>query len=283
MNDVLVCGRFELKLDQPLIMGIVNVTPDSFSDGGQHDTLDTAIAHARQLIAEGAHILDIGGESTRPGAPSVSVQDEANRVLPLIEALRDADIPLSVDTYKPQVMKAALDAGADMLNDICGFVSEAALQVAAADKRCGLCVMHMLGEPQTMQAAEPQYRDVVGDVKDFLLEQSRRLAAAGVTRERIVLDPGLGFGKTTQHNYTLLARMQAIGALGYPVLIGLSRKSMIGAVTGKPVEQRVAGSVAGALAAAARGAAILRVHDVAQTADALAVWRMVESFSENKA
>lgn len=283
MNDLLVCGRFELKLTQPLIMGIVNVTPDSFSDGGRHDSLDAAIAHARRLIAEGAHILDIGGESTRPGAPKISVQEEANRVLPLIEALRDADIPLSVDTYKPEIMRAALDAGADMLNDICGFASEAALQVAADDRRCGLCVMHMLGEPQTMQAVEPHYEDVVGEVRDFLLGQCRRLAAAGVARERIVLDPGLGFGKTTEHNYTLLARMRNLGAVGYPVLIGLSRKTMIGAVTGKPVDQRVAGSVAGALAAAARGAAILRVHDVAQTADALAVWQAVESLNEKEA
>jgi len=283
MNDVFVCGRFELTLNQPLIMGIVNVTPDSFSDGGRHDTLDAAIEHAHRLIAEGAHILDIGGESTRPGAPSVSVQDEASRVLPLLEALRDTGIPLSVDTYKPEIMQAALDAGADMLNDIRGFVSDAALEVAAAHKRCGLCVMHMLGEPQTMQASEPHYDDVVGDVRDFLLRQCQRLTAAGVARERIVLDPGLGFGKTTEHNYTLLARMHHFDDLGYPVLIGLSRKTMIGAVTGKPVGQRVAGSVAGALAAAARGAAILRVHDVAQTADALAVWRAVESFNEKKA
>jgi len=283
MNDVLVCGRFELTLNQTLIMGIVNVTPDSFSDGGHHDTLDAAIEHAHRLIAEGAHILDIGGESTRPGSPRVSLQDEANRVLPVIEALRDADIPLSVDTYKPEIMRSALDAGADMLNDIRGFASDAALQVAAADRRCGLCVMHMLGEPQTMQAGEPHYDDVVGDVRHFLLRQCQRLIAAGVAPERIVLDPGLGFGKTTEHNYTLLARMRNLGALGYPVLIGLSRKTMIGAVTGKPVDQRVAGSVAGALAAAARGAAIVRVHDVAQTADALAVWEAVESFNEKEA
>src|SRR5690606_27174219 len=236
-----------------------------------------------RLIAEGAHILDIGGESTRPGSPRVSLQDEAHRVLPLIEALRDASIPLSVDTYKPEIMRAALDAGADMINDIRGFDSDAALQVAAANPRCCLCVMHMLGEPQTMQAGQPHYDDVVGDVRSLIFAQFLRLAAAGVARERIVLDPGLGFGKTTEHNYTLLARMRNLGTLGYPVLIGLSRKTMIGAVTGKPVDQRVAGSVAGALAAAARGAAILRVHDVAQTADALAVWQAVESFNEKEA
>ena len=282
MSASFVCGRFELSLERPLVMGIVNVTPDSFSDGGQHDTRDSAIDHARLLISQGADMLDIGGESTRPGAPRVETADEAARILPVIEALRDTGIPLSVDTYKPDVMRAALDAGADMLNDICGFASDAALQVAAADKRCGLCVMHMLGEPQTMQASEPHYDDVVAEVSRFLLARAQRLQAAGVDSRRITLDPGLGFGKSVAHNYTLLARLRAMGSHGYPLLVGLSRKSMIGAITGKPVDQRLAGSLAGMLAAAARGAAILRVHDVAQTVDALAVWRATESFEEKQ-
>lgn len=276
MHDTLVCGRFELSLTQPLVMGIVNVTPDSFSDGGRHDTLDAAIAHAHRLIGEGAHILDIGGESTRPGAPRVSTQEESARILPLVEALRDANIPLSIDSYKPDVMRAALDAGADMLNDICGFQSDAALAVAAANKRCGLCLMHMLGEPQTMQQ-EPQYQDVVAQVSAFLLERAQRLVSAGVDARRITLDPGLGFGKTTEHNYTLLGRLRALDAHGYPLLVGLSRKSMIGAVIGKPVDQRLAGSIAGALAAISRGAAIIRVHDVAATVDAIAVWQAAAS------
>ncbi len=283
MRDAFLCGRFELELSQPLVMGIVNITPDSFSDGGRHDTLDAAIAHARQLIADGAQMLDIGGESTRPGAPYVSAHDEAARVLPLIEALRSANVPLSIDSYKPEVMRAALDAGADMLNDIRGFDSDAALAVAAEHPSCGLCVMHMLGEPQTMQATPPHYGDVVAEVGAFLLERAQRLRAGGIDARRIMLDPGLGFGKTTEHNYTLLARLRALDSLGYPLLVGLSRKSMIGAITGKPVDQRLAGSLAGALAAAARGASIIRVHDVAQTVDALAVWRATESFNETKA
>lgn len=261
-------------------MGIVNVTPDSFSDGGHHATTDAAIAHARELIAQGAQILDIGGESTRPGAPPVTADEEIARVLPLIEALRDSGIPLSVDSYKPSVMQAALDAGADMLNDIRGFASDAALAVAAGHKRCAVCVMHMKGEPTTMQQGEKHYDNVVAEVSDFLLERARALEAAGVGRERILLDPGLGFGKTVEHNYTLLARLAAIGGRRYPLLVGLSRKSMIGAITGKPVDQRLAGSLAGALAAVARGAAIVRVHDVGETVDALDVWQATATLDE---
>ncbi|OVZ58888.1 dihydropteroate synthase [Pigmentiphaga sp. NML080357] len=259
-------------------MGIINVTPDSFSDGGKNLALDAGIAHARQLIAEGADMLDIGGESTRPGAEPVSLGDELARLLPLIEALRDCGVPLSVDTFKPAVMRAVLDAGADMINDIYGFRQPGAVE-AVARGTAGLCVMHMQGEPRTMQQA-PVYADVVGDVAAFLREQAERLLAAGVAPERICVDPGFGFGKTTAHNYALMRSLPTIGALGYPLLIGVSRKTMIGAVTGKPVGERVAGSVAAALAAVDRGAAIVRVHDVAATVDALKVWRAVQAWEE---
>lgn len=271
-------GRFELDLSRPLVMGIINVTPDSFSDGGKNLALDAGIAHARQLIAEGADMLDIGGESTRPGAEPVSLGDELARLLPLIEALRDCGVPLSVDTFKPAVMRAVLDAGADMINDIYGFRQPGAVE-AVARGTAGLCVMHMQGEPRTMQQA-PVYADVVGDVAAFLREQAERLLAAGVAPERICVDPGFGFGKTTAHNYALMRSLPTIGALGYPLLIGVSRKTMIGAVTGKPVGERVAGSVAAALAAVDRGAAIVRVHDVAATVDALKVWRAVQAWEE---
>ncbi len=259
-------------------MGIVNVTPDSFSDGGRHATTDAAIAHARRLVQEGADILDIGGESTRPGAPAVSVEDECARVLPVIEGLRELDVPISIDTQKPEVMRAALDAGADILNDINGFRTDAALQAAASHPTCGVITMHMQGTPQTMQQA-PVYADVVREVKEFLLASATTLERAGVTRERIMLDPGFGFGKTVEHNYTLMARLSAFTSLDLPVLVGVSRKSMLGAVTGKPVHDRLAASIAAAMWAAAHGAAVLRVHDVAATVDALAIWHTVESFS----
>ncbi|MDX3904315.1 MAG: dihydropteroate synthase [Pigmentiphaga sp.] len=259
-------------------MGIINVTPDSFSDGGKNLALDAAIAHAHALIAEGADILDLGGESTRPGAQPVSQEDELARLLPLIEALRATGVPLSVDTFKPGVMHAVLDAGADMINDIYGFRQPGAIE-AVARGTSGLCVMHMQGEPRTMQQA-PVYADVVGEVSAFLAGRAERLSAAGVRRERICLDPGFGFGKTTGHNYQLMRSLPAMGALGYPLLIGVSRKTMIGAVTGKPVGERLAGSVAAALAAVDRGAAIVRVHDVAATVDALKVWRAVQAWDD---
>lgn len=277
--SLFLAGRYELTLDRPLVMGIVNITPDSFSDGGLYASVEAAVAHARQLVAEGADLLDLGGESTRPGAPPVSFEDECRRILPLIEALREIGVPLSIDTYKPDVMQAALDAGVDILNDICGFGSDAAVQVAAQHARCGLVAMHMLGEPRTMQAAEPVYQDVVGEVGDWLMRRARVLEDAGVMRQRILLDPGLGFGKTVAHNYTLLAHVAELTELGYPVLIGASRKSMIGQITGRPAQQRLGGSIAAALAAATRGAAVLRVHDVADTCDALAVWQTTESHS----
>lgn len=272
-----VCGRFELNIDRPLVMGIVNITPDSFSDGGQHDRADAAIAHARELVQQGADLLDIGGESTRPGAPPVAATEECARVLPVIEGLRDLDVPLSIDTLKPEVMQAALDAGADILNDISGFRSPLAREVAARHPRCGVITMHMQGTPQTMQEA-PVYQDVVSEVKEFLVHSARSLESAGVARDRIMLDPGFGFGKTVEHNYTLLAHLQALTAQGLPVLVGVSRKSMLGAITGKPVNDRLAASIAAALAAAQRGAAVLRVHDVGPTVDALAIWRTVETF-----
>ncbi|GAA5234709.1 dihydropteroate synthase [Verticiella sediminum] len=272
---MLLCGRYELDTRSPLVMGIVNVTPDSFSDGGRYTATDAAIAHGRALAAAGAHILDIGGESTRPGAQTVPDEHEIARVAPILEGLREAGVPLSVDTRKPAVMRAALAAGADMLNDISGFTHPEALAAAAAHPRCGLVAMHMHGEPTTMQQSPPDYADVVAEVAHYLSGRCAALRAAGVAAARIAIDPGLGFGKTVEHNYRLLARLDALCALGYPVLVGLSRKSMIGAVTGKPVGERLAGSIAGALAAVAGGAAIVRVHDVAETVDALAVWAEV--------
>jgi dihydropteroate synthase len=271
----LACGRFDLDLSTPKVMGIVNVTPDSFSDGGMHADTDSSVAHARQLISEGVHILDIGGESTRPGAAEVPAELEIARIVPVIEALRDAGIPLSVDTAKPAVMRAALDAGADMINDIYGFRLPGALE-AIRDSRCGLCAMHMQGEPRTMQAA-PSYTDVVAEVAEFLRIQAQRLEAAGIDRSRITLDPGFGFGKTVAQNYRLMRELGSLQRLGYPLLVGVSRKSMIGAVTDKPVADRLSGSIAAALAAIARGAHIIRVHDVGATVDALKVWQAVNT------
>ena len=274
MANTFLCGRFEFDLERPLVMGIVNITPDSFSDGGQHADTDAAVRHARRLVDEGAHILDLGGESTRPGAAPVSAQDELARLLPVIEALRDCGVPLSIDTFKPDVMRAVLDAGADMINDIYGFRQPGAIE-AVAPSRCGVCVMHMKGEPGTMQQA-PEYADLLGEIGVFLGARAQRLRAAWVDPRRIVLDPGFGFGKTADHNYQLLRRLASLRVSSYPLLTGLSRKSMIGDATGKPVSERLAGSIAGALACVARGASIVRVHDVAATIDALKVWQAAE-------
>lgn len=274
MANNFLCGRFEFDLERPLVMGIVNVTPDSFSDGGQHNDPDHAIQHAKRLIADGAHILDIGGESTRPGAPAVSMEDELARVLPIVEGLRDCGVPLSIDTFKPEVMRAVLDAGADMINDIYGFRQPGAIEAVAGSK-CGLCVMHMKGEPRTMQDS-PEYTDLLGEIGVFLGARAQRLRAAWVDPRRIVLDPGFGFGKTVDQNYQLLRRLSNLRVSSYPILVGLSRKSMIGNVTGREVGDRLAGSLAGALACVARGASIVRVHDVAETVDALKVWQAVE-------
>ena len=273
MRQYLQCGRFGFDLaKRPLVMGILNVTPDSFSDGGRHQAREFAVDAAEQMIRDGVDIIDIGGESTRPGSPSVPVDEELRRVLPVVYALRELGVPLSIDTCKSEVMREALLAGADMINDIQAFAAPGALD-AVRDSDCGLCVMHMQGTPQDMQAS-PAYADVVGEVTDFLRARLEILDAAGVARERVTIDPGFGFGKTVEHNVALLQGISRMrDALGLPVLAGLSRKSMIGAITGRPLEQRLAGSLGGALAAIAQGARIVRVHDVAETVDALRVWQ----------
>lgn len=255
-------------------MGIVNVTPDSFSDGGRFTSVEAAVREARRLIEEGADILDIGGESTRPGAAPVPVAEELERVLPVLEQLADSPIPLSIDTYKPEVMAAALAAGASMINDVKALREPGALDVVR-DSRAAVCLMHMQGTPQTMQA-DPQYADVVGEVCAFLRERVAVCEAAGIDRARIVVDPGFGFGKTKAHNVRLLRRLDQLTALGLPVLAGLSRKSVLGTITARSVGERVPSSIAAALVAVYRGAAIVRVHDVAATRDALAVYGAVE-------
>ncbi len=273
-------GRFQLDLSRPHIMAVLNVTPDSFSGDGLAGRLDTALRQAEAAVKAGADILDVGGESSRPGAEPVGVQEEIDRVLPLVERLVDWPVPVSVDTVKPQVMQAAIRAGVGMINDIAGFHGEAAVE-AVAGSDVALCVMHMQGKPRTMQSA-PQYADVVGEVTQFLFERATVLQAAGVDSSRLVLDPGFGFGKTLEHNLALLAGLPRLALQGYPVLAGLSRKSMLGAITGRAVDERVVASVAAALLAAERGAAILRVHDVAETRDALAVLRALTDFEDGR-
>lgn len=255
-------------------MGIVNVTPDSFSDGSDHADPDAAIAYAKTLIDEGADILDIGGESTRPGAEPVTVAAELQRILPVIEALRDTGVALSVDTFKPEVMRSVLDAGVDIINDIYAFRNDGAVE-AVAESNCGLCVMHMQGEPKTMQLA-PSYVDVIQEVRAFLIERAQVLQSHGVDPRRIIADPGLGFGKTVEQNYLLLRQLRDVSPQGYACLLGVSRKSMLGAVVGRPPPERAAASVAAALAGIARGANIVRVHDVAATADAIKIWHAIE-------
>lgn len=275
MSTTWQCGRFEFKLERPILMGIVNVTPDSFSDGARHATTEAAIRHARQLIEQGAQILDIGGESTRPGAEPVPTKRELERVMPVLEALRHSGVALSLDTCKPEVMQAALEQDVDIINDVTGFRDLGAREVVANHPNCGVCIMHMQGEPRTMQT-NPQYEDVVHDVAAALAQSARALETLGVGANRIAIDPGFGFGKTVEHNYTLLRKLGTLVELGYPVLAGLSRKSMIGAVTGKSVDQRVFGSVAAALLAVISGSRIIRVHDVQATRDAIAVWQAYE-------
>lgn len=265
------CGRFELALVRPLVMGVLNVTPDSFSDGGAYDDLGAAFAHASLMAEAGADIIDLGGESTRPGSATVSPAEELERVGVVVEELvRTPGLPVSIDTRHAEVARACVDAGAAIINDVSGFRDAEMVAVAAACD-AGLVVMHMLGEPGTMQDG-PRYDDVVAEVCAYLAEQARALEAAGVARERIAIDPGIGFGKTTAHNLELLRRLPELVSLGYPVLVGASRKRFIGEIAGEAVPaRRVAGSVAAALAATAAGADIVRVHDVAETVQALAV------------
>ena len=254
-------------------MGIVNATPDSFSDGGMHLQRDAALAHAHQLIAEGANILDIGGESTRPGAQPVSVQQELDRVLPIIEGLRGAPIPISIDTRKPEVMRAAIAAGAQMVNDINALQDSAAMH-AVASGNVAVCLMHKQGSPQTMQE-QPHYQNVVEEVCAFLRERIAAAETAGIQRQRIVIDPGFGFGKTLAHNLILLRDLKMLTELDVPLLVGVSRKSMLGALTGQDVAQRLPASIAAALLAVQRGANIVRVHDVRATVDILKVLNAV--------
>lgn len=269
-SATLMCGRFDLDLSRPRVMAIVNLTPDSFSGDGLGNNLDRALAQARQALDDGADLLDVGGESSRPGAEPVSEQEEIDRVMPLVERLVEWSVPVSVDTVKPGVMRAALAAGADLINDINAFRAEGAVEAVRAG-RAALCVMHMRGQPRTMQV-EPHYDDVMAEVGTFLDERARVLLAAGVAAERIVFDPGFGFGKTLEHNLSLLRSLDRFATSGYPVLAGMSRKSMLGQITGRPVGERGAASVAAALLAVQGGARIVRVHDVAATRDALAVW-----------
>ena len=270
-------GSHAIDLSSPCVMGIVNVTADSFYDGGRVDAA-AALAHARRMIADGARIVDVGGESTRPGATPVDDATELARVLPVVEALAREGVCVSVDTMKPAVMRAALGAGASMVNDVRALQAPGALGVVAAST-AGVCLMHMQGEPRTMQA-HPRYGNVVVEVRRFLEERAQACRDAGIAAERIVVDPGFGFGKTLAHNLDLLRYLDDFAHLGYPVLAGLSRKSMIGAITGRDVGDRLAGSVAAALAAALRGARILRVHDVRETVDALAVWRALGAWPQ---
>lgn len=265
------CGDFKLDLSMPRVMGIINITPDSFSDGGLHLQTAAALEHAQQLIAAGADILDIGGESTRPGAEPVGVQQELDRVLPVIEGLRGVSVPISIDSCKPEVMRAAIAAGAQMVNDINALQDAAALQLVA-ESRVGVCLMHKQGHPQTMQI-QPDYQNILGEISAFLRARIAACETAGISRSRIVIDPGFGFGKTLAHNLTLLRELKSLTELGVPVLAGLSRKSMLGTLTGQEVAQRLPASIAAALIAVQRGAAIVRVHDVRATVDALKVWQ----------
>ncbi len=270
-------SRFDIDLSLPRVMGIVNVTPDSFSDGGEHASTSAAMRHCEQLLRDGAHILDIGGESTRPGSPAVPLDQELARVIPVVREAVRLGVPLSVDTYKPEVMQAVLDAGADIVNDIWALRREGAQAVVAGHPRCGVCLMHMHRDPQTMQVA-PMDGDVTAQVSSFLLARADSLLAQGVARERIVLDPGIGFGKTVAQNFSLLARQGELLAVGFPCLAGWSRKSSLGHVTGRdrPAD-RVAASVSAAVLAADRGARVVRVHDVRETVDALRVWQAMRA------
>ena len=274
----LQAGRFNFQLERPLIMGIVNVTPDSFSDGGRFQQGQQAIAYALQLAEQGVDILDVGGESTRPGAVSVPEDEELRRVIPVLEALAKHNLPVSIDTRKPRVMREAIQSGAAMINDVMALREFGALD-AIANSEVAVCLMHMQNSPQTMQA-EPSYQNVVAEVRGFLAQRITACEQVGIDRSRIVIDPGFGFGKTLAHNLELLRGLDEIAALGVPVLAGMSRKSMLGALTGRPVEQREYAGIAAHVLALQHGARILRVHDVAAMKDALAVWCAIEGEKE---
>ena len=265
-------ARFAIDLSRPRIMGIVNATPDSFSDGGHHASVAAALRHCEQLLQDGADMLDIGGESTRPGSTAVALNDELARVLPVVREAVRLGVPVSVDTYKPEVMRQVLDLGADIINDIWALRQPGAADVVASHPSCGVCLMHMHRDPQTMQVA-PMDGDCVPHVLSFLKHSAHNLRAAGVEKSRIVLDYGIGFGKSVAQNFALLARQSELLALGYPLLAGWSRKSSLGAVTGLEVSERLQPSVAAGLLAVEHGASVVRVHDVRETAQALAVWR----------
>ncbi|MFZ2652531.1 MAG: dihydropteroate synthase [Burkholderiaceae bacterium] len=265
-------SRHRVDLTRVRIMGVVNVTPDSFSDGGRYVGASAAIAHCEHLLQGGADILDIGGESSRPGAPQVSIEEELTRILPVVEAALEMGCPVSVDTAKPEVMRRVLAMGVDIVNDISALQTSGGLEAVVAHGSCGVVLMHMLGNPRTMQS-HARYVDVVAEVRSFLLARADTVMAAGIGAQRIVLDPGIGFGKSVENNVELLVRQRELAEAGFPLLVGWSRKSTLGALTGRPVSDRLIGSVAAALASVQNGANLIRVHDVAATADALSVWR----------
>jgi len=271
------CGRFLFDFSKrPIVMGILNATPDSFSDGGKFRTAKDAIAQAELMIHSGVDLIDIGGESTRPGAEPVSLQEELDRVLPVIEGLKDCGVPLSIDTYKAEAMRQALNAGVDCVNDIWALRQEGAVSAVLESSNCGIVLMHMQRDPMTMQF-NPEYKDVIIEVKQFLKERADLLISKGIEHNRIVIDPGFGFGKSLEHNLNMLTNFQRFSELDYPVLAGISRKSMIGKITGKETNDRLAPSIAAAMMAADRGAKILRVHDVPETVDALKLWEAVNT------
>ena len=274
MSDVMhwQTNRFVIRLDRPQVMGIVNATPDSFFDGGRHAPVGAAMAYCEQLLQEGADILDIGGESTRPGAQQPGLEEELARVLPVLRHAVRLGVPVSVDTSRPEVIRAALDLGVDIINDVRALVRPDALAAVAAHPRCGVCLMHMQGEPGAMQQAPVYAVDVVAEVVTWLRQRVGQVQDAGVSLDRIAIDPGIGFGKTAEHNWALLQRQEELRVLGLPMLLGWSRKSTLGALTGRPVEQRLVASVVAALASVQRGAQVVRVHDVAATVDAIKVW-----------
>lgn len=280
MNTHWQVSRFDIDLRQPKVMGIVNVTPDSFSDGGRFDSLSAVMAHAERLVAEGADILDIGGESTRPGSPAISLDEELARVLPVVKAAVPLQVPVSVDTSKPEVMRAVLDVGADIINDVWALRQTGAREIIAAHSRCGVCLMHMHQTPQTMHL-DHMRGEVLGQVRDFLLDQTMGLIHLGVSRERLMLDYGIGFGKSVEQNFALLAKQHDLLELDFPLLAGWSRKGSLGAITGLAVQERMVPSVVAAVLAVNRGASVVRVHDVAETVAALKVWSAMHAHEQS--